>query len=343
MRGPCRGAAAGGRLSRFPRGDAADLARWAGSARFSRARLRGAYVVEEIDGFLEAIRDTFLGVRQPPLTAGEVRGERFLVTLQGYDQKEVDVFLAEAAARLLMRCAECGAFAAEATRACAGCGAPPVVRRPAAAGLGDGRQTAPAAARDARRPPAWIRRGQPYFVVCLIFFLVLYLIGVAGFNATVQSGSHHPMEWIIQWSIVGALLSVILFEAARNQFRVRQVVWGLVPVLSFGLLAFARFLWLALVRRRARDWAVFAAYLAAVATGIVFGGPVYQVGAVQLELGLEILAGLLVIASLQAVLAFSPAAGPATFRAARAASGHQEPATGAVVPQASPRAAGPAT
>jgi hypothetical protein len=150
-------------------------------------------------------------------------------------------------------------------------------------------------------------------MISLVVFLLLYLIAVAGFNQTAQSGLHHPMEWIIQVSVGGALLSVVLLEAARNQFRCRQLVWGLLPVLSGGLLAFAPFLWLALVRRRARDWAVFAFYLAAVVAEVLAGNQ----GAALISL--EILAGLLVIASLHAVLAFSRAAGPTTFREARAA------------------------
>ena len=219
---------------------------------------------------------------------------------------------------------------------CAECGAPPVRHRsaaahPAAAGPGDDRETVSSKAKDAWHLPAWIRRGQRYFMMSLIFFLILYLIAVAGFNETVQSGLHHPMERIIQLSVGGALLSVVLVEAARNQFRVRQLMWGLVPVLSIGLLAFAPFLWLALVRRRARDWAVFACYLAATATAMVLTGQ----GAAG-EISLEIFAGLTVIGSLHAVLAFSPVAGPTTFReakAARAADAHQDAITDAVAPE----------
>jgi len=186
-------------------------------------------------------------------------------------------------------------------------------------------------ARAAWRPPAWIHRGQRYFMIFLIFFLILYLIAVAGFNVTVRSGLHHPIEWIIQVSVGGAVLSVVLFEAARNQFRVRQLVWGLVPVLSLGYLAFAPFLWLALVRRRARDWAVFACYMAAPAAVMVL---VNRQGAAADAW--EIFPGLMVIGSLHAVLAFSPVAGPTTFReakAARAAGGHQDPTTDAVAPE----------
>lgn len=45
--------------------------------------------------------------------------------------------------------------------------------------------------------------------------------------------------------------------------RLRQLAWASVPVWSLSMLAFAPFLRLALARRRARDWAVFAGYLAA--------------------------------------------------------------------------------
>lgn len=51
-------------------------------------------------------------------------------------------------------------------------------------------------------------------------------------------------------------------SAARG--RLRQVAWASVPVWSFSFLAFAPFLRIAIARRRARDWAVFAGYLAAV-------------------------------------------------------------------------------
>jgi hypothetical protein len=167
-----------------------------------------------------------------------------------------------------MRCAECGALVAVATRACAGCGAPPAGKRsvaadPVAAGPGHDQEMVPAAARDAWRPPAWLRRSRRHFMMSLVFFLVLYVMGVVVLNYTSQpSELHHAIHWAIVVPILGALLSLVLFEAARNQFHYRQILWALVPVLSIGLLAFVPFLWLALVRRRARDWAVFAAYLA---------------------------------------------------------------------------------
>jgi DivIVA domain-containing protein len=89
-----------------PAGDAPDLAQWArraGSARFSCIRWRPGYDLGQVDAFLEAVRDTFLGVRQPPLTADEVRDQKFSTTRPlrpGYDEQEVDVFLDEVEARL---------------------------------------------------------------------------------------------------------------------------------------------------------------------------------------------------------------------------------------------------
>ena len=58
-------------------------------------------------------------------------------------------------------------------------------------------------------------------------------------------------------------------SGARGRFR--QFAWASVPVWSLSLLAFAPFLRLALARRRARDWAVFAGYLAVVIVVLVFG------------------------------------------------------------------------
>jgi len=58
--------------------------------------------MEEVDAFLGAVRDTFLGVREPPLTADEIRDKQFSATRlrPGYDQEEVDAFLELAEARL---------------------------------------------------------------------------------------------------------------------------------------------------------------------------------------------------------------------------------------------------
>lgn len=51
--------------------------------------------------------------------------------------------------------------------------------------------------------------------------------------------------------------------------RLRQLAWASVPLWSFSLLAFAPFLRLAFLRRRTRDWVVFAAYLAAAISTVI--------------------------------------------------------------------------
>jgi DivIVA domain-containing protein len=67
--------------------------------------------MEQVDAFLDAVRDTFLGVRQPPVTAEEIRTKKFATTRlwPGYDEEEVDAFLGEAEARLRTTCVECEA------------------------------------------------------------------------------------------------------------------------------------------------------------------------------------------------------------------------------------------
>jgi hypothetical protein len=57
--------------------------------------------------------------------------------------------------------------------------------------------------------------------------------------------------------------------ARTRHRRVRQVGWALLPIVSLTLLAWWPFLVLALIRRRSRDWAVFAVYLAALVAEIV--------------------------------------------------------------------------
>lgn len=129
------GAPAAGRPSLVAGGPGASPAGApSGSARFSTTRLRPGYDMEQVDAFLDAVRDTFLGVRQPPLTAEEIRAEQFATTRlrPGYDEQEVDAFLEDVEARLRARCAECGAETGGAVQVCAVCGAPAVARPPAA-------------------------------------------------------------------------------------------------------------------------------------------------------------------------------------------------------------------
>ena len=78
-----------------PEGGGIILSEWAASRDFSTTRLRPGYDIEEVDAFLEAIRQTFLGIREPSLTADEIRKKQFSTTRlrPGYDEDEVDAFL----------------------------------------------------------------------------------------------------------------------------------------------------------------------------------------------------------------------------------------------------------
>ncbi len=80
----------------------AGWAEWVESTGFSRDT-GPACKAKEVDAFQEAIRDTFLGVRKPPMRSVEVRGKQFPSTDAGigvYDKWQVDAFLEAAAIRL---------------------------------------------------------------------------------------------------------------------------------------------------------------------------------------------------------------------------------------------------
>jgi DivIVA domain-containing protein len=78
----------------------AEWAEWADSTRFSTPK-RSGYDTAEVDAFRLEIRDTFLGVRQPPLTSDEADDKRFrMARRRGYDVVQVDAFCDEAVERL---------------------------------------------------------------------------------------------------------------------------------------------------------------------------------------------------------------------------------------------------
>jgi hypothetical protein len=217
-----------------------------------------------------------------------------------------------------MRCAECGAQTAEGTRFCAKCGAPvsgqrSVAADPSAGGPDDHLETAPGVAKAAKPWPAAVRW---LFLVCLILCLILFTIGQVGVVRTAQGTELHDTMVGVSWlGIFGALLFLVLFECANRQFAGAQLGWAVVPLMSFGLLAPAPFLWLALVRRRIRDWVVFAVYLAATITVIAALSSVPSNTSIT-GLPAVTLSLLLVIAPVHAVLAFSPAARVPTWREA---------------------------
>jgi hypothetical protein len=94
--------------------------------------------------------------------------------------------------------------------------------------------------------------------------------------------------------------------------RVRQVAWGAVPLVSLTLLAFVPFLWLALIRRRARDWAVFAAYLAAVVAELVLLSG--KSGSLTSAIGAVLILVVWGTATIHALIAFRPGAAVPSWR-----------------------------
>lgn len=82
--------------------EAVASADWIDEKRFATTRLRPGYDEEEVDILLDAVRDTFLGAGNPPLTATEVRSSRFTATRlrPGYVKDEVDNFLDEVQLKL---------------------------------------------------------------------------------------------------------------------------------------------------------------------------------------------------------------------------------------------------
>jgi DivIVA domain-containing protein len=121
--------------------DAGGFAGWVETRKFSTTRLRPGYDMEQVDAFLGAIRDTFLGIGGPPLTPDEIRAKQFSTTRlrPGYDEEEVDAFLDEAELKLAAQVgaaggaparsrpstaadAESGPESVEGARMCARCG-----------------------------------------------------------------------------------------------------------------------------------------------------------------------------------------------------------------------------
>ena len=155
-----------------------DAAEWVETRKIPTTRLRPGYDMEEVDAFLGAIGDTFLGICEPSLTPGEIRARQFSTTRlrPGYDQEEVDAILDEAESRLAaqvsarrgtpaagpepgtadpaaeapqVRCLECGAENAGAAQVCARCRAliarqVPVSADQAEDGLGEPSEPLPA-------------------------------------------------------------------------------------------------------------------------------------------------------------------------------------------------------
>lgn len=104
-------------------------------------------------------------------------------------------------------------------------------------------------------------------------------------------------------------MTLVNREPSRRSGSVlRQVGWASVPVWSIGFLAFVPFLAYALMNRRKRDWAVFAAYLAATIALIVAIGAINPNGDASAAVGgfIIVLAG---CAAVHTAVLFRPGRG----------------------------------
>jgi hypothetical protein len=135
-------------------------------------------------------------------------------------------------------------------------------------------------------------------------------------------------------SLCGAIIFLVAFVktlSLRRRRRFRQVAWALVPIVSFSVLAWWPFLVLALIRLRARDWAVFAAYLTALAAETAFlilgtQGVIPAGGGAIIFLWMVLLVA--VTAAVHTLVAFRPGVELPSFLAAdqaRAAARRQQP------------------
>jgi hypothetical protein len=158
------------------------------------------------------------------------------------------------------------------------------------------------------------------FLACCLILASCIVTGSVLVAVSPPSGSALA-DWIggaigvaIPLSLFGAVASFVVLVktlSKRRRRRVRQVAWALVPIVSFSLLAWWPFLLLAFIRRRARDWAVFAAYLSALAAEIVFlilgGERIVPASAAIIFLGMVLLVA--ATAAVHTLVAFRPAAG----------------------------------
>jgi DNA uptake protein ComE-like DNA-binding protein len=99
-----------------------------------------------------------------------------------------------------------------------------------------------------------------------------------------------------------------------NRPVLRQVLWAAIPVVSIGFLSFVPFLGYAIMSRRPRDWAVFAAYLAAtVALMVAAGTGGHGGGATAVGWFVIALAG---CAAVHSAVLFRPGSAPSVGRPA---------------------------
>ena len=219
------------------------LSEWATSREFSTTRLRPGYDIEEVDAFLEGIRQTFLGIRKPSLTTDEIRNKKFSTTRlrPGYDEEEVDAFLnavelrlaaltrpgEHGGSQLLVRCPECGTETGDPTRPCAQCGAPAVTQPSVAADPAVG-QRAEGARPEPERP---IRRAMAFAGSGLAL-----LAGVAGLSSQIlYYSSYNP--GVYYFGLVAFLLPTVVAVVALRRIG-QLVIVGLLQGMWWPAVAF---------------------------------------------------------------------------------------------------------
>jgi DivIVA domain-containing protein len=211
--------------------DGTILAEWAEATKFSTVRLLRGYDIDQVDAFLDAIRDAFLGIREPSLTPDEIRNMRFSTTRlrPGYDEEEVDAFLDVAELRLAaqvsarygapaagqrfvasdpaagalpIRCLKCGAASAEATEVCARCGAPVILQPSVAAEPGAGGSGGPIAplAGGVPHQPAHRRPQSGYSWRDVLILVSLGLAPAGGPGGVTVAERRHRWQ-AIAWSL----------------------------------------------------------------------------------------------------------------------------------------------
>lgn len=94
-------------------------------------------------------------------------------------------------------------------------------------------------------------------------------------------------------------------QGGRVSGRLRQFAWASMPIWSLSLLAYLPFLRIALARHRARDWAVFTGYLAAVVLEVVLASIAGPDDAASVAAG-SLAVTVAGFAAVHAFVAFSP-------------------------------------
>jgi len=185
------------------------LAEWVETRAFSSTRLRPGYDIDQVDAFLRAIRDTFVGIREPSLTPDEIRNKQFSTTRlrPGYDEEEVDAFLDEAESRLAAQVSGRREPLAAGPESGA---ADPAAEAATAGATGETLPKLYAPVRPGAKVPAWLRRvprGYSWMAWGAVFG-GWALVAVGGYFQELSSPSD---RWYFLAGIAPGVLAAVLF------------------------------------------------------------------------------------------------------------------------------------